>query len=125
MGYILVKRRAVPNEEHPVGDSVSSLVQCNADLGLKNIEPSDQSGWKRFPGCGQELLWHPLIIALTFAGLDVSRQASAFEWTTDAATNQGMCVSATIPGLCTNKLDALKVRQTGDLIVIRNDRIIF
>ena len=44
--------------------------------------------------------------------------ASAFEWATDSAADQGMCVSATIPGLCKQKLDALKVSQTGDIIII-------
>ena len=51
--------------------------------------------------------------------------ASAFVWATDSAADQGMCVSATIPGLCKQKLDALKVSQTGDIIIIRNDKIIF
>ena len=63
-----------------------------------------------------------LVVLLPLVAAD---PASAFEWTTDSAADQGMCVSATIPGLCKQKLDALKVSQTGDIIVIRNDKIIF
>ena len=66
-----------------------------------------------------------LIVFSSLVASSLSHPAFAFEWTTDAAANQGMCVSATIPGLCSKKLDALKVSQTGDIIIIRNDKIIF
>ena len=74
---------------------------------------------------GRPLLRMIFFFSLSFTCSVLGHQASAFEWTTDAAANQGMCVSATIPGLCSKKLDALKVSQTGDIIIIRNDKIIF